>query len=34
VKVFVADIRKAERELGWNPKVGVEEGVGSLPSMC
>ncbi len=29
-KVFVADIRKAERELGWNPKVGVEEGVGRL----
>lgn len=29
-KVFVADIRKAERELGWKPKVGVEEGVGRL----
>jgi len=28
VKVFVADIRKAERELGWKPKVGVEERVG------
>jgi CDP-paratose 2-epimerase len=26
-KVFVADIRKAERELDWKPKVGVEEGV-------
>jgi CDP-paratose 2-epimerase len=26
-KVFVADIRMAERELGWKPKVGVEEGV-------
>jgi CDP-paratose 2-epimerase len=26
-KVFVADIRKAERELGWKPKVGIEEGV-------
>jgi CDP-paratose 2-epimerase len=29
-KVFVADIRKAERELGWKPKVGVEEGVRRL----
>jgi CDP-paratose 2-epimerase len=29
-KVFVADIRKAERELGWKPNVGVEEGVGRL----
>jgi CDP-paratose 2-epimerase len=26
-KVFVADIRKAGRELGWEPKIGVEEGV-------
>jgi CDP-paratose 2-epimerase len=29
-KVFVADIRKAERELGWKPKVGVEQGVKAL----
>jgi CDP-paratose 2-epimerase len=29
-KVFVADIRKAERDLGWKPKVGVKEGVGRL----
>ncbi len=29
-KVFVADIRKAGRELGWAPKVGVEEGVKRL----
>ncbi len=29
-KVFVADIRKAERELGWKPKVGVKEGMGRL----
>lgn len=26
-KVFIADIRKVERELGWKPKVGVEQGV-------
>lgn len=29
-KVFVADICKAERELGWRPKVGVESGVKRL----
>ncbi|MCX6039281.1 MAG: GDP-mannose 4,6-dehydratase [Chloroflexi bacterium] len=29
-KVFVADIRKAERDLGWKPKVGVEAGEGRL----
>jgi len=29
-RVFYADIRKAGRELGWQPKVGVEEGVGRL----
>jgi len=29
-KVFVADIRKAERELSWKPEMGVEEGVGKL----
>lgn len=29
-RVFYADIRKAERELGWKPKVGVEEGVRRL----
>jgi CDP-paratose 2-epimerase len=29
-KVFVADIRKAGRDLGWQPQVGVEQGVGRL----
>jgi CDP-paratose 2-epimerase len=29
-KVFVADIRKAERELGWKPNVGVDVGVERL----
>jgi CDP-paratose 2-epimerase len=29
-RIFVADIRKAERELGWRPKVGRAEGVGRL----
>ncbi len=29
-KVFVADIRKAERDLDWKPKVGVQEGVEML----
>lgn len=29
-KVFYADIRKAERELGWRPKVGVKQGVKQL----
>jgi len=29
-KVFYADIRKAERELDWKPKIGVEQGVEML----
>jgi CDP-paratose 2-epimerase len=29
-KVFVADIRKAEKDLGWKPKVNVESGVKQL----
>jgi nucleoside-diphosphate-sugar epimerase len=29
-RVFIADIRKAARELGWMPKVGAHEGVDRL----
>jgi CDP-paratose 2-epimerase len=29
-RVFVADIRKAERVLGWEPKIRVEEGIARL----
>jgi CDP-paratose 2-epimerase len=29
-KVYVSDIRKARRELGWSPEVSPEEGVGRL----
>lgn len=29
-KVFYADISKAKRELGWEPKINVEEGVNML----
>ncbi len=29
-RVFYADISKAEKELGWKPKIGVEEGVQKL----
>jgi CDP-paratose 2-epimerase len=29
-RIFVADIRKAERELGWRPRVNREEGVRKL----
>lgn len=29
-RVFVADVRKAEAELGWRPRVGVEEGIRRL----
>src|SRR3972149_473783 len=29
-KVYVSDIRKAKKELGWAPTIGVEQGVGEL----
>jgi CDP-paratose 2-epimerase len=29
-RVFVGDIRKAERELGWQPQVSVRDGVSRL----
>ncbi len=29
-RVFVADIRKAEREMGWKPRINVEAGVTAL----
>ncbi len=29
-RVFYADVSKARRELGWSPKIGVEEGVRML----
>lgn len=29
-KVFVSDIKLAEKELGWKPKIGVDEGVKKL----
>jgi CDP-paratose 2-epimerase len=29
-KVFYADFRKAGRELGWEPKIDLEEGIESL----
>lgn len=29
-RVYISDIRKAQRELGWLPRVGVEEGIRRL----
>ncbi len=29
-RIFVADIRKAHRDLGWTPKVDVRSGIGKL----
>jgi CDP-paratose 2-epimerase len=31
-KVFIADISKAEHELGWKPQVGIEEGIRNMIS--
>ena len=28
--VYISDIQKAEQELGWRPRVGVEQGIASL----
>ncbi len=28
--VYISDIRKAEQELGWRPRIGVEQGIASL----
>ncbi|MEX1248570.1 MAG: GDP-mannose 4,6-dehydratase [Anaerolineales bacterium] len=28
--VYISDIRKAKKELGWQPKIGVEQGAGEL----
>ncbi|MCK4315960.1 MAG: GDP-mannose 4,6-dehydratase, partial [Anaerolineae bacterium] len=28
--IYISDIRKAGRELGWQPRVGVEEGIHRL----
>jgi len=29
-KVYISDISKAEKELGWKPRIGVKEGVQRL----
>ncbi len=29
-RVYVSNIDKAQRELGWSPKIGVEEGIERL----
>ncbi len=29
-RIYVSDIRKAQRELGWKPKVGIDEGIQRL----
>ncbi|RME42441.1 MAG: CDP-paratose 2-epimerase, partial [Chloroflexi bacterium] len=26
-RIYVSDIRKAQRDFGWQPKVGVEDGI-------
>ena len=30
VRVTAADLRRAERELGFRPRVGIEEGIGQF----
>jgi len=29
-KIYISDIRRARRDLGWSPNVGVEDGIGRL----
>lgn len=29
-KIYVSDIRAAGRDIGWKPKIGIEEGIGRL----
>jgi CDP-paratose 2-epimerase len=29
-RVFYADVRKAKRELGWEPRIGLEDGIRRL----
>jgi len=29
-RIYVSDISKAQRELGWSPAVGIEEGIDRL----
>jgi CDP-paratose 2-epimerase len=29
-KIYVSDIRKANKELGWTPQIGVRDGVENL----
>jgi CDP-paratose 2-epimerase len=29
-KIFIADIDKAKREFGWEPRIGIDEGVAQL----
>ncbi|MEI8132287.1 MAG: GDP-mannose 4,6-dehydratase [Leptolinea sp.] len=29
-RIYVSDIRKAQKELGWTPRIGVEEGIQKL----